>query len=52
MITVKALLSDHYTVIEAIDGQEGIEKAKKHIPNLILIDIALPGICGIQAIRK
>ncbi|WP_296558602.1 response regulator [uncultured Acetobacterium sp.] len=52
MITIKALLSDHYTVIEAIDGYEGIEKAKAHIPNLILMDIALPGISGIEAYHE
>lgn len=55
MITVKALLGDQYTVIEAIDGNEGVEMAKKYIPNLILMDIALPGINGIEAfnaIRK
>ena len=52
MITIKALLSDHYTVVEAIDGYEGIEKAKEHIPNLILMDIALPGISGIEAYHE
>ena len=44
MITINALLRDHYTVIEAVDGQAGIEMAKEHLPNLILMDIALPGI--------
>jgi CheY-like chemotaxis protein len=55
MITVKSLLADKYTVIEAFNGIEGIEKAKKHIPDLILMDIALPVMDGIQAfnyIRK
>ena len=52
MITVKAMLVDHYTVIEATDGYEGIAKAKKHIPNLILMDIELPGIDGIEAFKS
>ena len=51
MITVKALLDDNYTVIEAFDGYEGIELAKKHLPHLILMDIALPGIDGIEAFK-
>lgn len=51
MVTVKALLSDKFTVIEAVDGYEGIELAKKHNPHLILMDIALPGIDGIEAFK-
>lgn len=49
MISVKALLSDQYSLLEATDGREGIDMAKKHLPDLILMDIALPGINGIDA---
>jgi len=52
MITVKALLSDNYIVVEAIDGKEGVMMAGKHKPNLILMDIALPGMDGIEAFKK
>ncbi len=55
MLTVKALLADKYSVIEAVDGNEAVEMAKKHLPNLILMDIALPekdGIEAFKAIRK
>jgi len=48
MITVKALLADHFLVLEAPDGNEGISMARKFRPNLILMDIALPGIDGIE----
>jgi len=51
MLTVKAILNDKYTVIEAIDGSEGIAMAKKHKPHLILMDIALPGMDGIEAFK-
>ncbi|MDP3452183.1 MAG: response regulator [Bacteroidales bacterium] len=51
MITVKAILADRYTVIEAVNGREGVEKAKEHLPDLILMDIALPEMDGIQAFR-
>ncbi|WP_286945559.1 response regulator [Acetobacterium sp. UBA5834] len=51
MITVKALLSDHFRVLEAADGQESIEMAKQFVPDLILMDIALPGIDGVQAFK-
>jgi|GEM_PF-4423714 len=43
MITMKALLTGHYTVLEATDGRAGIEMAKEFEPNLVLMDIALPG---------
>jgi len=52
MITVKAILADNYIVYEAIDGKSGIEMAMKHKPHLVLMDIALPGVDGIQAFRE
>jgi len=51
MITVKALLAGDFTVIEAVDGKSGIEMARKYIPDLILMDIALPGIDGIKSFK-
>nr|MBP8031680.1 response regulator [Acetobacterium sp.] len=51
MITVKALLNDHFRVVEAADGPTSIEMAKQFGPDLILMDIALPGIDGIQAFQ-
>jgi CheY-like chemotaxis protein len=52
MLTIKALLSEKYKVIEAEDGKTGIEKACQYHPNLILMDIALPGINGIEALKE
>jgi len=51
MITMKALLADNYTVIEAVNGGESVEKAKTHSPNLVLMDVALPGMDGIEAFK-
>jgi signal transduction histidine kinase/CheY-like chemotaxis protein len=51
MITVKALLTDQYTVLEAIDAHRGIELAKEHVPNVVLMDIALPDINGVEAFK-
>jgi CheY-like chemotaxis protein len=36
-----------YTVITAMDGREGMEKAKEEKPDLILMDIMMPGRSGI-----
>ena len=49
LLTAKALLSDDFVLFEALDGFSGIEQAIKHIPDLILMDIALPGMNGIDA---
>ena len=49
LLTVKALLDNDFLVIEAMDGRAGIEMAKEHLPHLILMDIALPVLDGIQA---
>ncbi len=49
MTTVRALLSDQYTVLEATDASQGIKMALEHIPDLILMDIALTGMDGIEA---
>ena len=51
MTTVKAILSGNYTVIEAVNGLEGLVMAKKCRPNLILMDIALPELDGIEAYK-
>jgi two-component system alkaline phosphatase synthesis response regulator PhoP len=41
-----ALESEAYEVIVAYDGKEGMEKAKKEKPDLIVLDIVMPGADG------
>jgi len=52
MLSVRVLLSKDYTVLEAFDGNQGVAMAKEAEPNLILMDIALPGIDGIEAFHE
>jgi CheY-like chemotaxis protein len=48
---MKALLGDRYQVVEAGDGRAGIEQARRHLPDLVLTDMALPGLDGIHTLR-
>jgi len=41
-----------YEVIEAVNGLEGVDAAETHRPDLILLDIQLPGIDGYEATRR
>jgi putative two-component system response regulator len=45
---VKAVLSNlgKFIIISAKDGEEGIELVKKHLPDLIILDIMMPGQSG------
>lgn len=42
------LEKEGYTVLKAKNGEEGIKKAKKNIPHLILLDVMMPEMDGIE----
>jgi len=46
------LTSEGYDVIEALSGEEGLELVISHRPDLILMDIQLPGMDGYETARR
>jgi len=46
------LLKEGYDILEAIDGEKGIESAKTEKPDLILLDLILPGIDGFEVLAR
>ena len=39
-------------MLEATTGEDGVRLAREHFPQLVLMDIQLPGISGIEALRE
>lgn len=48
----RMLLQNHFEVLVAYDGESALEIARREHPDLIFLDIVLPGIDGFSALRK
>ncbi|MCI5162762.1 MAG: response regulator, partial [Candidatus Electrothrix sp. AX5] len=48
--TVRILKKAGYTVITASSGYEGLQTARERMPDLLLLDVMLPDIDGIDAV--
>jgi len=50
---VKEILElENFQVSSACDGEEGLRKANREIPDLILLDIKMPGVNGFQVLER
>ncbi|HQB85317.1 MAG: Phosphate regulon transcriptional regulatory protein PhoB [Parcubacteria group bacterium ADurb.Bin247] len=51
LITQK-LAREGYDVVSAVDGEDGVVKVKENKPDIVLLDLILPGIDGFEVLAK
>src|ERR1700728_4612089 len=47
----RALVKAGFAVIQALDGEDGLRAARENIPDLILLDMMLPKLSGLDVLR-
>ena len=48
----KKLINEGFKIDEAIDGEEGLKKLEEIKPDLILLDLILPGLDGFEVLKR
>lgn len=51
-LIARKLTAEGFSVLEGVDGEEGIKKAKKEKPDLVLLDLILPGVDGFGVLTR
>jgi CheY-like chemotaxis protein len=51
MMEKMLLARQQYDIVTAKNGAEGVEQARAHRPDLILMDVVMPGMDGFEALR-
>ena len=49
---LRSILKGHYNVSEAADGQRGLEKARREVPKLVVCDVMMPVMDGLEFTRR
>ena len=48
---LRDILAESYRVIEAVNGQEGLEMAQQHLPDFLISDIMMPVMDGLDMVK-
>lgn len=51
-LLTRKLANEGFIISEAIDGEEGIKKIREEKPDLVLLDLILPGIDGFEVLSR
>lgn len=51
-LIVRKLEKEGFEIVEAVDGENGVQKIKQERPDLVLLDLILPGIDGFEVLKK
>jgi len=51
-LIIQKLGKEGYDIVEAAEGEEGLRKMKEEKPDLVLLDLILPGIDGFEVLRR
>ncbi|MEK7848902.1 MAG: response regulator [Chloroflexota bacterium] len=49
---VAATLGHEYVLLEASDGEQGLRLARQEAPDVVLLDVLMPGLNGIEVCRR
>lgn len=49
---IRTLLQDKFYIFEASDGKEGLEIARKEVPDLVICDVMMPVMNGLEFTRQ
>lgn len=49
---LRSILQDHYNVSEAVNGQQGLERARREVPKLVVCDVMMPVMDGLEFTRR
>lgn len=52
VLTTLRLQTAHYEVVTAADGREGLQQASAHRPDLVVLDLLMPGMHGFEACQR
>lgn len=51
-LITRKLSEEGYNTIEAVDGEDGARKIKEEMPDLVLLDLILPGMDGFEVLAS